>query len=84
MSLLRQSNPSYVLSIDAAPWGGYGWDTDPTEASLDYVNIMMYDCAGPWTAHGQLNSPIFWDPHDPAPYEMPARRKRGPDRQRFS
>jgi GH18 family chitinase len=30
---------------------------------------MMYDCAGPWTAHGQLNSPIFWDTRDPAPYE---------------
>jgi GH18 family chitinase len=30
---------------------------------------MMYDCAGPWTAHGQLNSPIFWDAHNPAPYE---------------
>jgi len=23
----------------------------------------------PWTAHGQLNSPIFWDPNNPAPYE---------------
>ena len=29
----------------------------------------MYDCAGPWTAYGQLNSPIFWDQHDPAPWE---------------
>jgi chitinase len=30
---------------------------------------MTYDCAGPWTAHAQLNSPIFWDPSNPAPYE---------------
>ena len=69
MARLRHSNPSYVLSIDAAPWGGYGYDLAQLQRSLDYINIMMYDCAGPWTAHGQLNSPIFWDPHDRAPYE---------------
>jgi chitinase len=69
MASLRASNPSYVLSIDAAPWGGYGYDLRQLQRSLDYFNIMMYDCAGPWTAHGQLNSPIFWDPHDTAGYE---------------
>jgi chitinase len=69
MAQLRASNPSYVLSIDAAPWGGYGYDLRQLQRSLDYFNIMAYDCAGPWTAHGQLNSPIFWDPHDPAGYE---------------
>lgn len=69
MAKLRQSNPEYVLSIDAAPWGGYGYDLKHLQLSLDYVNIMMYDCAGPWTAYGQLNSPIFWDWKDPAPWE---------------
>ena len=69
MSRLRQSNPNYVLSIDIAPWGGYGWDTRQLQLSLNYFNIMMYDCAGQWTAYGQLNSPIFWDTHDPAPWE---------------
>jgi chitinase len=69
MSRLRQSNPDYVLSLYVAPWGGYGYDTTQLKLSTDYFNIMMYDCAGPWTAHGQLNSPIFWDPHNPAPYE---------------
>ena len=69
MSRLRKSNPTYVLSIDAAPWGGSGYDLNHLKLSLDYVNIMMYDCAGPWTAHGQLNSAIFWDNRDPAPYE---------------
>jgi chitinase len=69
MEKLRGSNPEYVLSIDAAPWGGYGYDLKHLQLSLDYVNIMMYDCAGPWTAYGQLNSPIFWDQHDPAPWE---------------
>jgi chitinase len=68
-SLLRESNPSYVLSIDAAPWDGPAYDLQALQTSLSYVNIMMYDCAGPWTAHGQLNAPIFWDPYDPAPYE---------------
>jgi len=69
MAKLRESNPHYVLSIDAAPWGGYGYDLKHLQVSLDYVNIMMYDCAGPWTAYGQLNSAIFWNWHDPAPYE---------------
>ncbi len=69
MQSLRESNNDYILSIDVAPWGGSGWDLKELQLSTDYFNIMMYDCAGPWTAHGQLNSPIFWDHHDPAPYE---------------
>jgi chitinase len=69
MVSLRASNPNHVLSIDIAPWGGYGYDLRLLQLSLDYFNIMMYDCAGPWTAHGQLNSAIFWDPHDSAGYE---------------
>lgn len=69
MAKLRKSNPEYVLSIDAPPWRGYGYDLKHLNLSLDYVNTMMYDCAGPWTAYGQLNSPIFWDWKDPAPWE---------------
>jgi len=69
MAKLRVSNPDYVLSINAGPWGGFGYDLKSLSRSLDYVNIMMYDCAGPWTAYGQLNSPIFWDGRDPAPWE---------------
>jgi len=69
MALFRKSNANYTLSIDVGPWGGYGYDTKTLKASLDYFNIMMFDCAGPWTAHGQLNSPIFWDFNNPAPYE---------------
>jgi chitinase len=69
MALLRASNSNYVLSVDVAPWGGFGYDLLHLKNSLDYFNIMMFDCAGPWTAHGQLNSPIFWDYKNPAPYE---------------
>jgi chitinase len=69
MSAFRASNPDYVLSADVAPWGGPGYNLQKLALSLDYINIMMYDCAGPWTAYGQLNSPIFWDHHDPAPWE---------------
>jgi chitinase len=69
MQALRDSNRDYTLSIDVAPWGGYGYDLKHLQLSLDYFNIMMYDCAGPWTAYGQLNSPIFWDSQDPAPWE---------------
>jgi chitinase len=69
MKALRESNPNYVLSIDAAPWGGSGYDLDQMPLFIDYFNIMMYDCAGPWTTDGQLNSPIFWDYTDPEPAE---------------
>jgi len=69
MEALRKSNPDYTLSIDVAPWGGYGYDLKHLQLSTDYFNIMMYDCAGPWDQYGQLNSPIFWDYHDPAPWE---------------
>jgi chitinase len=69
MAKFRESNGGYTLSIDVAPWGGYGYDLLQLQKSLDYFNIMMYDCAGPWTNDGQLNSPIFWDWHDPEPYE---------------
>src|ERR1035437_955140 len=70
MSKLRKSNPSYVLSIDPAPWGGYGYDLKHLQLSLDSVNIMMYDCAGPWTAYGQLNSPTFWIRTTPRPWNV--------------
>jgi len=69
MAGLRETNSDYVLSIDAAPWGGYGYDLAQLQQSINYFNIMMYDCAGPWTNDGQLNSPIFWDWHDPEPWE---------------
>ncbi len=69
MSRFRKANPDYVLSIDAPPWGSSAYDLQELNPTINYVNIMMYDCAGPWTAHGQLNSMIFWDPRDPAPYE---------------
>ena len=69
MQRLRDSNGDYTLSIDVAPWGGYGYDLKHLQLSLDYFNIMMYDRAAPWTACGQLNSPIFWDSHDPASWE---------------
>jgi chitinase len=66
---LRETNADYVLSIDAAPWGGYGYDLVRLQQSTDYFNIMMYDCAGPWTDDGQLNAPIIWDTRDPQPWE---------------
>jgi chitinase len=61
--------PRYLLSVDAAPWDPTLYDAAHLKNVIDWFNIMTYDCAGPWTADGQLNSPIFWDPADPAPYE---------------
>lgn len=62
-------SPEYTLSADVPPWGGWGYDFQTTQFLVDYFNIMMYDCAGPWTDDGQLNSPIFTDPRDPEPWE---------------
>ncbi|MGA9527351.1 MAG: glycoside hydrolase family 18 protein [Terriglobales bacterium] len=62
-------SPQYVISVDAAPWGGGGYDIPQVNPFLDYFNIMQYDCAGPWTQDGQLNSQIIWDPGDTDPWE---------------
>jgi chitinase len=71
MTNLREvlPRPQYTISADVAPWGGNDYDLKGVEPIIDYYNIMMYDCAGPWTDDAQLNSPIFWDYHDPQPYE---------------
>jgi chitinase len=71
MDALRTAFPSprYFLSADVAPWGGTGYDFPQVTPLVDYFNIMTYDCAGPWTDDGQLNSAIFPDPNNPEPYE---------------
>ena len=71
MTGLRKTfpSPTYVLSADIPPWGGGGYDVPGVEPVIDYFNIMMYDCAGPWTDDGQLNSPIFPNPKNPQPWE---------------
>jgi len=61
-------SPRYIISADVPPWGGSGYDFSETKFIVDYFNIMTYDCAGPWTDSGQLNSPIFWDNNDPEAY----------------
>lgn len=67
MQALRDTfpSPNYLLSADVESGGGAGYDFEQTEPLVDYYNIMMYDCAGPWTSDGQLNSPIFPDPDNP-------------------
>jgi chitinase len=60
--------PQYIISADVAPWGG-DYDFPDTQHVVDYYNIMTYDCAGPWTDSGQLNSAIFPDPYNLEPYD---------------
>jgi chitinase len=62
-------SPRYLLSIDVAPWSTEFYNVPHVKKVIDWFNIMTYDCAGPWTAYGELNSPIFWDNSDPAPFE---------------
>jgi chitinase len=68
---LRQAlpQPSYLITLDVGPWGGTDTPFDQLKRLVDQFNIMMYDCAGPWTADAQLNSPIFWDSNNPHPEE---------------
>ncbi len=61
--------PKFLLSADVPPWGGTGYDFADVTPLVDYFNLMTYDCAGPWTDDGQLNSAIFPDPANPEPYE---------------
>jgi chitinase len=71
-------SPTYVFSADVPPWGNLGYDFFGVEPLLHYFNIMMYDCAGPWTDDAHLNSAIFPDPHNPEPYECePGARWKG-------
>ena len=71
MAALREAfpSPTFVLSADVAPWGGSGYNFSNVMLLVDYFNIMMYDCAGPWTDDAQLNSAIFPDPFNPEPGE---------------
>lgn len=61
--------PNYLFSGDVAPWGGTGYNPVNVGKIVDFLNIMMFDCAGPWTVDAQLNSPIFWDYSDTDPWE---------------
>jgi chitinase len=61
-------SPQYIISADVPPWGPDGYDFPDTKHIVDYFNVMTYDCAGPWTDSGQLNSPIIPDPNNPAAY----------------
>lgn len=68
---LRETFPSprYTLSVDIAPWNREFYWLDKLKLELDFFNLMVYDCAGPWTSIGHLNSPLFWDKRDPLPEE---------------
>jgi chitinase len=71
MTRLRDTFPSprYTLSADLAPWNVSFYDLDRLKTQTDFFNLMVYDCAGPWTSIGHLNSAIFWDKKDPRPDE---------------
>ena len=71
MDRLRRALPSprYQLSLDVAPWNVGFYPFKRMVPFVDFFNLMVYDCAGPWTSQGHLNSPIFWDTHDPNLWE---------------
>lgn len=72
MAQLRRQFPAprFLLSVDAAsdPRQVGGWyDFPDLLPSIDFVNDMTYDMAGPWTSSAQINSPIHRDPGNPQP-----------------
>jgi chitinase len=71
MASLRAAlpSPTYLISTDLGWAGTNGYAIPQVNQFLDFFNIETYDCAGPWTADGQLNSQIIWDPNDTDPWE---------------
>ncbi|MGA9526688.1 MAG: glycoside hydrolase family 18 protein [Terriglobales bacterium] len=63
------SSPTYLISADVPPWAGAGYALPQVDQFVDFFNIMMYECAGPWTSDGQLNAQIIWDSNDTDPWE---------------
>ena len=62
--------PDYLVSIDVPSDPGQvggAYDFRGLLPSLDFVNDMTYDMAGPWTDRAQLNSPLYPDPANPQP-----------------
>lgn len=57
---LRQRLPQNALLTAAVPgseWNGKHYDAKALLPLLDYVNIMAYDFAGPWSAESGHNAP---------------------------
>ena len=54
-----------ILSEDVAPWTVESYEVKKLSKIINWFNVMTYDCAGPWTSHGQLNEPILKVPSDP-------------------
>lgn len=48
-----------ILSEDVAPWTVASYEVKKLSKIINWFNVMTYDCAGPWTGHGQLNEPIL-------------------------
>lgn len=66
--LSKADNARYRLTI-AAPAGpnqyaGVAWDQIARD--LDWINLMTYDFAGPWSALTGLNAPLYASATDPA------------------
>lgn len=58
-----------ILSEDVAPWAVGSYEVRKLSTIINWFNVMTYDCAGPWTGHGQLNEPILKVPSDTSPQE---------------
>jgi chitinase len=67
--LRKELGKKAILSEDVAPWTLDSYEVPKLSKIINWFNVMTYDCAGPWTGHGQLNEPILKVPSDPAPDE---------------
>jgi len=59
----------YLLSIAAGGSPEYVADTELAKIArtVDWVGLMSYDFAGPWSETSGHNAPLFADPANPAP-----------------
>ncbi len=62
--LRKELGKKAILSEDVAPWTVASYEVRTLSKIINWFNVMTYDCAGPWTGHGQLNEPILKVPSD--------------------
>jgi len=64
----RLPSPRYIISVDTNAAGSDSYAFPEIINIVDFINVMTYDFAGPWTDSGQLNSAVFTNSKNPQPW----------------
>lgn len=65
----RDEHKHYLLTAAVSPDPGIAGRVDWSEAMryLDFINVMTYDFAGPWSEVTGHNAPLYHNPNSPLP-----------------